>query len=80
MLFRSYLAVSLGSHRYPVLARKVERKQNPEKSVKDGGLQIDYADQDPRIHRIWLQELKKTGVPSRMSKYFDAERIASEAV
>ena len=75
-----YLAVSLGSHRYPVLARKVARKKDPEKSVKDGGLQIDYADQDPRIHRIWLQELKKTGVPSRMGKHFDEQRIASEAL
>jgi mannose-6-phosphate isomerase-like protein (cupin superfamily)/uncharacterized RmlC-like cupin family protein len=75
-----YLAVSLGSHRYPVLARKVARKQEPEKSVKDGGLQIDYADQDPRIHALWLKELAKTGVPSRMGQYFDEKRIVSEAL
>jgi len=74
-----YLAVSLGSHRYPVLARKVERKQNPEKDVKDGGLQIDYADQDPRIHALFLEEMAKTGVPSKMGKYFDEARIKSEA-
>ena len=75
-----YLAVSLGSHRYPVLARKVARKQAPEKSVKDGGLQIDYADQDPRIHTLWLEELAKTGVASRMGQYFDETRIVSEAL
>ncbi len=73
-----YLAVSLGSHRYPVLARKVEHKSAPDASVKDGGLQIDYPDQDPRIHRIWLKELAKTGVPSRMGKYFNEEKIKKE--
>ncbi len=74
-----YLAMSLGSHRYPMLARKVTRKQNPEASVKEGGLQIDYEDQDPRIHAIWLRELAKTGVPSGMGKFFDEARIAREA-
>jgi hypothetical protein len=73
-----YLAVSLGSHRYPVLARKVERKTRPEASVNEGGLQINYEDQDPRIHKIWLQELAKTGVPSKMGKYFDETRIQKE--
>jgi hypothetical protein len=74
-----YLAVSLGSHRYPVLARKVARKMDPEKDVKDGGLQIDYGDQDPRIHALWLREMAKAGVPSRMGKYFDEARIRAEA-
>ncbi|HZS64508.1 MAG TPA: hypothetical protein VFA53_08440 [Xanthobacteraceae bacterium] len=73
-----YLAVSLGSHRYPVLARKVERKTRPEASVDEGGIQINYEDQDPRIHRIWLRELDKAGVPSRMSRYFDEEKIRKE--
>jgi mannose-6-phosphate isomerase-like protein (cupin superfamily) len=73
-----YLAISLGSHRYPVLERKVKRKTAPEVSVKDGGIQIDYADQDPRIHQIWLKELHQAGVPSRMGKYFDEARIAGE--
>ena len=62
-----------------MLARKVARKQNPEASVKEGGLQIDYEDQDPRIHAIWLRELAKTGVPSRMGRFFDEERILREA-
>jgi hypothetical protein len=33
--------------------------------------QIEYADQDPRIHALWLSELGKTGVRSRMGKLFD---------
>jgi hypothetical protein len=39
------------------------------KSVKDGGDQIEYEDQDPRIHRIWLEEMRKNGATPRMEKY-----------
>jgi hypothetical protein len=40
-------------------------------SIREGGGQIEYADQDPRIHALWLSELGKTGVRSRMGKLFD---------
>ena len=46
--------------------------------MQQGGRQIEYEDQDPRIHAIWLRELAKTGVPSRMGKYFDESRIREE--
>jgi hypothetical protein len=39
------------------------------KSVKDGGDQIEYEDQDPRIHRIWLEEMRKNGATPRMEEY-----------
>jgi hypothetical protein len=74
-----YLAVSLGSHRYPVLAQKVKLKQAPDADVRDGGLQIDYKDQDPRIHGIWRREMTAVGIPSRMGKYFAEDREATEA-
>jgi uncharacterized RmlC-like cupin family protein len=74
-----YLAVSLGSHRYPVIAAKAARKNDPERAAKEGGYQIDYEDQDPRIHALWLKELAKTGVRSGMGKIFDEERILREA-
>ena len=70
-----YMAVSLGSHRYPVLARKVERKLAPDADVRDGGLQIGYVDQDPRIHKMWLDEIDRVGVSSRMGKHFDEAAI-----
>jgi mannose-6-phosphate isomerase-like protein (cupin superfamily) len=73
-----YLAVSMGSHRYPVLTHKVKLKQAPDASVQEGGAQINYEDQDPRIHAIWLRELARAGVPSRMGKYFDETRIREE--
>jgi hypothetical protein len=69
----------MGSHRYPVLTHKVKIKQAPDASVQEGGAQINYGDQDPRIHAIWLRELAKAGVPSRMGKYFDEERIREAA-
>jgi len=66
-----YLALSLGSHRYPVLAAKVRLKQSPDTSIHEGGAQIDYDSQDPRIHAMWLRDLAEVGVASRMDKYFD---------
>ena len=49
-------------------------------SLKDGGDQIEYVDQDPRIHRIWLAQMKKTGAPPRMDKWVPtpADRDAAE--
>ena len=44
-------------------------------SIKEGGRQIEYADQDPRIHALWLREIARTGVQSRMGKYFDEDAI-----
>jgi hypothetical protein len=40
-------------------------------SQKEGGAQVEYADQDPRLHGIWLDEIRKTGVQSQMGKYID---------
>ena len=31
-------------------------------SIKEGGDQIEYEDQDPRIHQMWLAEMKKAGI------------------
>ncbi len=70
-----YLACSLGSHRYPMTAAKKSRKEAPESDAKKGGLQIDYPDQDPRVHAMWLKELAKTGVASKMGDIFDEAEI-----
>jgi hypothetical protein len=43
-------------------------------NVQDGGCQIEYEDQNPRIHRIYLDELAKHGVKSGMGQFID-ERI-----
>jgi len=39
-------------------------------SVKEGGRQIEYEDEDPRIRMIYEDELRKRGIPSRMDAVF----------
>jgi hypothetical protein len=34
--------------------------------VKEGGIQTEYADEDPAVHRDFEEELRKRGVPCRM--------------
>lgn len=66
-----YLAVALGSLRYPFTSAKWRLFKGVDISVRDGGAQIEYKDQDPRIHRIYLDELEKTGARSRMGDVID---------
>jgi cupin superfamily acireductone dioxygenase involved in methionine salvage len=70
-----YLAVALGSLRYPFVESK--RKLfggGVDTSVEEGGNQIEYENQDPRIHEIFLKELAKNGVESKMGKIIDETR------
>jgi hypothetical protein len=36
---------------------------------------LEYEDQDPRIHRKWLEAMRETGVPSEMGEIFDEPAI-----
>ena len=47
-------------------------------SLKDGGDQIEYEEQDPRIHRIWLQEMKNNNVVPQMEKWVPTPADAAE--
>ena len=44
-------------------------------SVQQGGRQIEYEDQDPRIHRKWLDAIRRNGVASQMGDIFDEPSI-----
>lgn len=71
-----YLACSLGSRRYPFLSLRRKTAEGwGSVSVSQGGRQIEYEEQDPRIHRGWLEAIGKTGVPSEMGEVFDEEAI-----
>ena len=71
-----YLACALGSARYPFIAlRRRSTEGGGSTSVKQGGRQIEYEDQDPRLHRKFLEELKKTGNKSVMGDLFDEDAI-----
>ncbi len=69
-----YLATGFGSLRHPFTqARRQEilgEKVAFATSTKEGGDQIEYADQDPRIHPIWLDELTRHGLKSKMDRFF----------
>ena len=66
-----YLAIALGSLRYPLTADKLKIFVGVDVDVKKGGAQIEYTDQDPRIHTLYLTELAKSGVKSEMGDQFD---------
>lgn len=71
-----YVACSLGSRRYPFISlRRKSAEGKGATSVKDGGRQIEYEDQDPRVHRKFLEALKETGVPSAMGDTFDEAAV-----
>jgi hypothetical protein len=50
-------------------------------SVKEGGDQIEYEDQDPRIHRLWLADMRANNAVPRMEKFIPtpAEFVGSTA-
>jgi mannose-6-phosphate isomerase-like protein (cupin superfamily) len=66
-----YLAVALGSLRYPFTSEKRALFAGVDVSVKDGGRQIEYKDQNPRIHEIFLNDLAKNGIESKMGDKID---------
>ena len=72
-----YLACAIGSVRYPFISlRRVSSDGGGSTSVKEGGRQIEYEDQDPRIHRKFIEALKKNGLESVMGDTFDEVALA----
>lgn len=62
-----YLAIGLGSNRYPFTASARRTKSGGSStSVKAGGDQIEYEDQPPAIHPLYQEEMRKAGVEIRM--------------
>jgi mannose-6-phosphate isomerase-like protein (cupin superfamily) len=77
-----YVPIACGSTRYPMTKAKRDVTLGVDVSVQQGGCQIEYEDQDPRIHRIFLEELRKNGGESLMGEFLDespyAELLAAE--
>jgi gentisate 1,2-dioxygenase len=63
-----YLAVAFGGLRYPFSEDKKKTFMGMDVNVKEGGRQIEYEDQDPRIHQMYLEELRKQGVEPHMEQ------------
>ena len=64
-----YLAIALGGLRYPMVAEKRAVFMGMDVNVRDGGAQIEYEDQDSRIHEIYLEALRENGVDSGMGRF-----------
>ncbi|MEA2907757.1 MAG: hypothetical protein QOI12_5144 [Alphaproteobacteria bacterium] len=76
-----YLAIAVGSMRYPLVASKRHLYDSGvDTSVKDGGNQLEYEDQDARIHETYLRELARNGVHSRMGTFIDETQYRSMAI
>ena len=71
-----YLAIQMGTVRYPLTEAKRDIwSDKVDKSVEDGGAQIEYENQDPRLHPLWLEAIAKNGVTSDMGDIFDEDAI-----
>lgn len=71
-----YLAVAFGSMRYPTVADKLATWMGMDVSLRAGGRQIEYEDEDPRIRRTYESELAARGIAPRMSAVTSAPRGA----
>ena len=67
-----YLAFGHGSLRYPFTSNMWKVYMGVDVDVRNGGNQIEYDAQDPRIDQIYNVELAKRGIASNMGKYFSA--------
>ena len=74
-------SLGVGSIRYPMFSFKKRasgvggQMVAVSTSTKLGGDQIEYEDQDPRVHRKWLEAIAKNGVKSEMGDTFDEAAI-----
>ena len=69
-----YLAIAFGGLRYPVTAAKRAIFMGMDVSVNEGGAQIEYEDQDHRIHQMYLDDLRKHGAQSKMGQFIDESK------
>ena len=67
-----YLAIAFGSLRYPTVADKLATWMGMDVSVTEGGRQIEYEDEDPRVRERYEAELVKRGIRSGMDEVIPA--------
>lgn len=64
-----YLAVAFGGLRYPFSQDKRNAFLGVDVSLQNGGSQLEYEDQDPRVHSMFLESLAKTGAQPKMDQF-----------
>ncbi len=61
-----YLAIGFGGVRYPTLEYKRRVYEGMDISTAEGGFQIEYEDEDPRVRRLFEEELSRQGLKISM--------------
>jgi quercetin dioxygenase-like cupin family protein len=69
-----YLVFAFQGARYALLegSKRVEEPIGADTSVKEGGNQIEYQDEDPRVLDLFEAELAKRGIQANMRQYVGA--------
>ncbi len=67
-----YIAIGHGSVRYPFTQNMWKVYRGVDVDVKSGGNQIEYANQDPRVHDIFCRELAGRGIAVKMDGAFSS--------
>ena len=67
-----YLALAIGGVRHPILDSKRAIYEGMDQSQADGGIQIEYENEDTRILALYERELAHQGVESKMDRFFPA--------
>jgi hypothetical protein len=67
-----YIAFTQGSVRYPTTEHMRRVYAKVDVDVKKGGNQIEYKDQDPRVHAMFVEELAKKGLVVKMQEFAPA--------
>jgi hypothetical protein len=68
-----FVAIGWIGRKYRVDGLGTETHVRPVTHVREGGNQIDYEDEDPIVRKMFEEELRKSGVESKMPpvKYRD---------
>jgi hypothetical protein len=61
-----YLVFFFGNGRYPVFEKRKFDQDSADRSIKLGGIQVEYEDEDPRVLELFESECRKNGVEPRM--------------
>lgn len=71
-----YLALSFGGVRYPTLGNKRRIYEGMDRPQAEGGIQVEYENEDPRILALYERELVTLGVQSRMGEFIPRRAAA----